>query len=76
MSDTPEALDIDLGGCRGIVWAGKCANALSEDEGLNHMRKFVRHFKRKGGDGGEPGNFDEFIKNLLKAGRIEEEEGA
>ena len=77
MSDTPEALDIDLGGCRGIVWAGKCYDTLAKDEeGANRVRAFVRRFKRKGGDEGKPGDYEELFEKLTKAGGIEEDEDA
>ena len=77
-SDTPPELDVDLGECRGIVWAGKCADALSDEKtgGLENLRKCVRHFKRKG-DGGKPGNIDDLIEKLAEACGLEEgdEEG-
>ena len=73
-SDTPPDLDIDVGECRGLVWAGKCAEALGALDcvALNHMRKCVRYFKRKGGDGGKPGDYDELFGKLLEASGIEE----
>ena len=37
------------------------------------MRAFVRRFKRKGGDGGKPGDFDDLFDKLVKAAGIEEE---
>ena len=76
-SDTPPELDIDVGECRGIVWAGKCAEALNENkdgEVLDNLRKCVRHFKRKGGDGGKPGDYDELFGKLLKASGFDEED--
>ena len=75
MSDTPEQLQVDLSGCRGIVWATKCTEALGTDEGLKHMRAFVRRFKRKGGDDGTPGDYDDLLAKLQKAtGMVDDEE--
>ena len=75
MSSDAEALDIDIGACRGIVWATKCAEALNNDEILKGMRGFVRRFKRKG-DEGKPGDYDKLFKDLAEAVDIEEEEEA
>ena len=41
---------------------------------LDGLRKWVRHFKRKGGDGGKPGDYDESFGKLLKASGIDEED--
>ena len=40
------------------------------------MRKFVRRFKRKGGEGGNPGDFDELFDKLLKATGLEDDDEA
>ena len=76
MSDTPEALDVDIGGCRGIVWAGKCADTMGKEGSLDNMRAFVRRFKRKGGADGKPGDFEDLYDKLVKAAGIEEDEDA
>lgn len=38
---------------------------LGSTEGLEYLRKFVKRFKRKGGDGGKPGDIDELISELV-----------
>ena len=76
-SDTPPEMDLDVGECRGIVWAGKCADALNESKDgavLENLRKCVRHFKRKGGDGGKPGDYDELFGKLFEASGYEEDD--
>ena len=66
MSDTPEELEIDLERITPDRWHMKCADALSRDEeGLSKLRAHVRRFKRKGGDGGKPGDFDELFNELV-----------
>ena len=66
-SECPD-LDIDVGECRGIVWAGKCAEALNDDNTLDGMRKFVRKYKRHDGD------YDELFESLAKAAGISDDE--
>ena len=73
-SDTPPDLDVDVGDCRGLVWANKCAEALGSGEGLTRMRAFLRHFKRKGGEDGKPGDYEELLGKLSKATGNEEDE--
>ena len=73
-SDAPPDLDVDVGDCRGLVWANKCAAALNTEQGLTGMRAFVRHFKRKGGEDGKPGDYEELLDKLSKASGEEEDE--
>ena len=37
------------------------------------MRAFVRRFKRKGGDGGKPGDYDELFGKLSEAMGLDED---
>ena len=74
MSSDAEALDIDIGACRGEEWTSKCAEGLDNEELLPGLRKLVRQFKRKGGENGEPGDIDALYDDLMKILGEEDEE--
>ena len=63
-TDTPEELEVDLGEGRGQTWAETCAETLQTDEGLKHMRIMLQRWKRKGGEGGTPGNYEKLFEKL------------
>ena len=48
---------------------------IESEEGLKRLRTFVRRYKRKGGENGEPGDLDGLIQSLMSFcdGEIEEE---
>ena len=74
-TDTPPELDIDLSNARGdVVFMKENEDRLSEKDGLDRMRTFVRRFKRKGGENGTAGDFEQLVADLLvKAGEEVEE---
>ena len=81
-TDTPEDLVYETfyaGLDRENNWSGferKEIDFLSTKEGLARMRTFVRRFKRKGGENGQPGDIDNLINELLKdLGVYDDEDG-
>ena len=74
-SDTPEELEMDQSDGRGgVAWMMKCDSLLTSEDGLERMRKFVRRFKRKGGEGGKPGDIDQLIEDLKACGLDDDED--
>ena len=64
-SDTPEELYIDTEGMgRSVPFTEVCAGQLKTSEGLKHMRAMLKRWKRKGGEGGGPGNYDKLFEKL------------
>ena len=49
---------------RSTPFDGFCAEQLATAEGLKCMRRMLKHWKRKGGEGGAPGNYDKFFEKL------------
>ena len=69
-------MEIDLTDARGdVVFLEQCETLLKTDEGFARMRLFVRKFKRQGGEGKTPGDFDQLVTDLKeKAGGDTEED--
>ena len=70
-TDTPEELVLDAAERGGPEWKDICEDQLLKDEGYQRMLKFVRRFKRKGGENGGPGSIED-LRNDLKNCGLEE----
>ena len=76
MSDEESAaeLDLDINECRGNEWVNVCSEALGTEKGINHMRNKLKIWKRKGGEGKTPGNYDALFDKLKTILGVEENE--
>ena len=72
-TDTPEELVLDQAERGDKEWPKKCEKNLYNNEGYQRMLKFVRRYKRKGGQNGGPGSIED-LKNALKNCGLEDME--
>ena len=65
-TDTPEETTVDPAERGGAAWMAVCVNTLSDDEGYKNFHKFMRRFKKKGGENGAPGDVEALAADLKK----------
>ena len=49
-TETPDEITVDPAERGGAAWLATCIAQLGEDEGYQHCMKFIRRYKKKGGD--------------------------
>ena len=59
-------MDLDLNDCRGDMWSKHILESLDNVDNVNKLRKFVRKFKRSGGDDGKPGDYEGLFDRLFE----------
>ena len=65
-TDTPEETPVDPAERGGAAWMKVCSDTLSDEEGYQNFQKFVRRFKKKGGENGAPGDVTALAEDLKK----------
>ena len=73
-TEDPCELDVDLNDCRGNEWVDFCAKQLGEEKGIKHMRSNLEIWKKKGGPGGTPGNYEALLEKMKEILGAEKEE--